>query len=84
LLSPFSLSAGVVDDAGAQRPPGLRMSSVVAVPSLSIPSSRVEVVVAGSNGVVPPNIAIQVTLRALKTKALICFYLLYQRHSLIV
>jgi hypothetical protein len=53
--------AGVVDDAGVQRPPGLRMSSTVAVPSLNIPASRVEVIVAGSNGVVQPNITMQWT-----------------------
>jgi hypothetical protein len=52
---------GVVDDAGVQRPPGLRLSSLVAVPSLSIPASRVEVVVAGSNSVVQPNITMQWT-----------------------
>jgi hypothetical protein len=53
--------AGVVDDAGVQRPPGLRLSSTVAVPSLNIAASRVEVVVAGSNGVVQPNITMQWT-----------------------
>jgi hypothetical protein len=47
--------------AGVQRLPGLRLSSTVAVPSLNIPASRVEVVVAGSNGVVQPNITMQWT-----------------------
>jgi hypothetical protein len=53
--------AGVIDDAGVQRPPGLRLSSVVSVPSLSISASRVEVVVASGNGVVQPNITMQWT-----------------------
>lgn len=43
--------------------PGLRLSSTVSVPSLNIPASAVDVVVAGSNGVANSNITLRVRTR---------------------
>lgn len=53
--------AGVVDDTGVALKPGLRLSSVVSVPALSIPPSQVDVAVDSGNGAVKPNISMQWT-----------------------
>lgn len=51
----------MVDDAGVQRQPGLQLSSVVSVPALNIPSSRVDVLVGSGNGTVNRNITVSWT-----------------------
>lgn len=56
----FGGLVGVVGEDGGLLAPGLRLSTVASVPSLNIPASVVEVVVAGSNGVVNPNITLRV------------------------
>jgi hypothetical protein len=60
-----TLCAGVADENGVQMQPGLRLSTVVSVPSLNIPAATITVLVANGNGVVQPNITMQV--RSLQT-----------------
>ena len=54
------MRAGLVDDDGTKRSPGLSLTSVVAVPMLNIPASNVTVQVADGSGAVNSNIKMQV------------------------
>ena len=62
--------AGLVDEDGTQRSPGLSLNSIVAVPALNIPASNVTVVVAGGNGTVSPNVMLQV--HSISSVCLLC------------
>lgn len=53
--------AGVVDDVGMLREPGLQLSSVVSVPALNIPASTVAVSVGSGNGTVQRDISMRWT-----------------------
>jgi hypothetical protein len=52
---------GLTDANGAVIQPGLRVAAAVAVPALNIPSAVVDVLVAGNDGVVRPNVTLQVS-----------------------
>jgi len=55
--------AGVVDENGTALAPGLRLSCLASVPSLNIPASAVEVVVADGNGRAASNITLRVRVQ---------------------
>ena len=54
--------AGVVDEDGTERSPGLTVNSIVAVPALSIPDSNVTVQVSTGAGNASNNVMLQVRI----------------------